>query len=541
VLPAAPLPFPIDTPSSPVVQLGTAVVGGTVLGGTVVEAGTVVGAAVVGAAVVGAVVVGGSVGTVLDATPVVLGVEAGVVVAAGAEVVAADGVPLPPHAARPSADAHANAPRIAGLVMVITPTYDGAGEGVRMGRLRLGRVYNFATAQAQARRVLPKALFDFIDGGADDELTLRRNHAAYQQVSFRPRIGISTPEPDLSTTILGSPLSMPVVLAPCGGSRLIYPDGERALVRAAGGAKTAAVMSTASSASLEDVAAAATGPVWFQLYYRGSRDAMAAVVDRAQEAGFGALFITMDMPLRGNQERVRSNDRVVPPRPTLANALRYGPQLAARPAWTLRYLRDGTPSGVPRPAAGQASAVALGPRSPQPNVTWADVEWLRQRWHGPFVIKGVLTSEDARRSVDAGADAVAVSNHGGRQLDSAPATLRVLPEVRDAVGPRIQVLVDGGVQRGSDVLKALALGADAAMIGRPYLYGLAVGGEDGVTHVLELFRDDLVRNLRLVGRTGVADMDASAIDATELLGASHRELRGGGLGPTRATPEFTPS
>jgi L-lactate dehydrogenase (cytochrome) len=400
-----------------------------------------------------------------------------------------------------------------------------------MGRLRLDRVYNFATAQAAARRTLPKALFDFIDGGADDEITLRENHAAYERVPFRPRIGLSTPEPDLTATVLGARLSMPVVLAPCGGSRLVYPDGERALVRGAGGAGTAAVMSTASSTSLEDVAAAATGPLWFQLYYRGSREAMASVVGRAEAAGFGALFVTMDMPLRGNQERVRSNDRVVPPRPTLANAVRYGPQLAVRPGWTLGYVRDGLPGGVPRAGAGQAPAVPLGPRSPQPNVTWADIEWIRERWSGPYVIKGVLTAEDARRAVEAGADAVAVSNHGGRQLDGAPATLRVLPEVRDAVGPAIQVLIDGGVRRGTDVLKALALGADAAMIGRSYLYGLAAGGEAGVAHVLELFRDDLVRNLRLVGRRAAAEMDASAVDASDLLAGAARPT----AAPARST------
>jgi L-lactate dehydrogenase (cytochrome) len=385
-----------------------------------------------------------------------------------------------------------------------------------MDRARLSRVYNFSTAQAQARRVLPRALFDFVDGGADDEIALRENHAAYERVTFRPRAARSIPEPGLSTTVLGAGLSMPLLLAPCGGSRMIHPDGERALVRAAGRMGTAAVMSTASSTPLEEVARAALGPVWFQLYYPGARDAAASIVERAQGAGFGALFVTVDLPVRGNQERVRSNDRVVPPRPTLANAARYGPQLLARPRWTLGYLRDGMPTGLPRTATGQAPAVPAGPRSLRPNVTWDDIEWIRARWDGPYVVKGVLTGEDARRAVEAGADAVVVSNHGGRQLDAAPAPLRVLPEVCAAVGPGIEVLIDGGIRRGSDILKALALGARAAMIGRPYLYGLAAGGEAGVVHILDLFRDDLARNLRLIGREAVGQVDGSSIDATEL-------------------------
>jgi isopentenyl diphosphate isomerase/L-lactate dehydrogenase-like FMN-dependent dehydrogenase len=382
-----------------------------------------------------------------------------------------------------------------------------------LARRRLRGVYNFASAQARARRVLPRVLFDFVDGGAGDEVTLRQNHAAYERISFRPRMAISVPTPDLTTSVLGSQVSMPVLLSPCGGTRLLHPDGERAVTKAAGRFGIATTLSTASGTSLEDVAAVAAGPLWFQLYYPGSRDGAAALVERAQAARYDALFVTVDLPVRGNQERVRSNERVMPPRPTLQTALHFGPQLARRPAWTIRYLCDGMPNGVRVSRFDRTEAVLPpAPKIARQSVTWADIEWLRERWVGPFVVKGVLTADDAVRAVGCGADAVVVSNHGGRQLDGAPATLRVLPEIRDAIGTKIQVLIDGGVRRGGDAVKAIALGADATMIGRPYLYGLAVAGEAGVLHVLELFRDDLIRTLRLLGRESIAEIDASTIE-----------------------------
>lgn len=387
--------------------------------------------------------------------------------------------------------------------------------------MRVARIHNYASARSAARRALPRVLFDFIDGGADDERTLRENETAFARIPLRPRHGVSTLTPDLACSVLGSPLALPVALAPCGGSRLVWPDGERALVRAAGTCGTAATMSTAAGTAVEDVGAAATGPVWFQLYYPGSRDDAAALVDRAARSGFSALFVTMDMPVRGNQERVRSAERLVPPRPTPANAVRFAPQLCARPRWTLGYLRDGLPTGVtPRPDRGTAAtrlppAVAgVGGRpAARPPVTWADVAWLRTRWSGPLVVKGVLTGEDARRAVDCGANGLVVSNHGGRQLDGAPATITVLPEARAAVGPAVEVLLDGGVRRGSDVVRALALGADAVLIGRPYLYGLAAGGEAGVRRVIELFRAELTRTMTLLGRGAIGEIDRSCVEA----------------------------
>lgn len=378
--------------------------------------------------------------------------------------------------------------------------------------MRVTRIRNYDTARSAARRALPRVLFDFVDGGADDEVTLRENSAAFSRITLRPRHGVSEGEPQLATEVLGASLAMPVALAPCGGSRLVWPDGERALVRAAGSCQTAATLSTASGTSPEAVAAAATGPIWFQLYYPGTRAPAGELVRRVHDAGFGALFVTVDMPVRGNQERVRSAERLVPPRPTLANALRFGPQLCARPRWTTRYVLDGMTSGVTPKAEPGRVAVPQAAPGPRPAVTWADVAWLRSIWEGPLVVKGILTAEDGRRAVECGADGLVVSNHGGRQLDGAPSTIAALPEVRSAVAPSVQVLLDGGVRRGTDVVKALAYGADAVLVGRPYLYGLAAAGEAGVARVLRLLRDDLARTLALLGRSGVSDLDRTCVE-----------------------------
>lgn len=378
--------------------------------------------------------------------------------------------------------------------------------------MRASRIRNFDSARSAARRAMPKVLFDFIDGGADDEVTLRGNRLAFSRISLRPRQAMEVGEPTISTTVLGAEISMPLALAPCGGSRLVWPDGERALIRAAGAAGTAATLSTASGTSLEDEGATATGTIWFQLYFPGTREAAASLVHRAAAAGFSALFITVDMPMRGNQERVLSAQRLVPPRPTLSNAIRFAPQLALRPRWTAGYLRDGLPDGVsPRGPAERGERRPLPSRSGRPNVTWADIEWLRELWKGPLVVKGVLTGSDARRALECGADAIVVSNHGGRQLDTAPATIEALQEVEAEVGGRVELLLDGGVRRGTDVVKAIACGARAVLIGRPYLYGMAIAGEKGVRQVLEIFRTDISRTLKLMGRESVADLDRSCV------------------------------
>lgn len=375
-----------------------------------------------------------------------------------------------------------------------------------MSQKKLTRLYNVAAARSRAKATLPRVLFDYLEGGADDELTLRANRAAFEHIVLSPRVSTAVGAIDLRTTVLGAELSMPVVLAPVGGIRLLYPDGDRAVMRAAGTARTASVLSTASATALEDVMAAATGPAWFQLYFSGGREQTEQLVTRAQLSGASALFITVDTAVRGNLERVKAHNAVLPLKPTLRNAIQFGPQLSIRPRWTYRYVRDGLPTNF-----GSLPAATRQKSTERPGGTWDDLTWIREAWNGPLVVKGVLTPEDADRAIDHGADAIVVSNHGGRQLDSAPATLRVLPEIRRTVGDRIEVLVDGGVRRGSDVVKAIASGADAVLVGRPYAYGLASAGQAGVEQILRVLREELERTMTLIGCESVAAIGPDVI------------------------------
>lgn len=361
-------------------------------------------------------------------------------------------------------------------------------------------------------------LFDYIEGGADDEVTTRANIDAFARVTFRPRAAISVPTPQISKSLFGEELSLPVVIAPCGGVRLLYPDGDRVLAAAVGRFGTATTVSTASGTEIESIAAAATGPLWFQLYFRGGPPEV--LIDRVQNAGYRALFVTVDSAAKGNHERLARHRVPWPLRITPRSVLRLAPQLLGRPKWFSRYLRDGLPTGFERNLGGAVARTlpssvdpAFVPEIGRATPTWHDLGWIRRQWRGPLVVKGVLTGEDARRAVDAGADGIVVSNHGGRQLDGTPPSLKVLPEIRHAVGRETTLLIDGGVRRGTDVLKALALGADAAMIGRPYLYGLGAAGGAGVTRILDLFRQDLLRSLRSLGCPSIEEIDPTFVDA----------------------------
>lgn len=376
---------------------------------------------------------------------------------------------------------------------------------------------NVEDARRRARRILPRVVFDYVDGGADDEVTMAENVAAWRRLAFRPRMGGEPGEPRLGTTVLGRPVSLPVLLAPCGLVRLMHPDGAAGAARAAAGRGTASVLSTVAGSPLEAVAAeAGEGRRWFQLYAAGGRDEAAALLQRAEAAGYEALVVTIDTPALGNRERDLRNGVAPPLRLDAHTAIALGPQVLARPRWAARMLRDGV-SMLRRPAAsagpGDAAGTGLGAAGAVAMLaspfTWADVAWMRDRWTRPLVVKGVLTGDDARRAVDAGADAVVVSNHGGRQLDGAPATGRVLPEVVAAVGHGTEVLVDGGIRRGADVARALALGARAVLVGRPYLYGLAVDGQRGVEAVLDVLRVELTRTMRLLGCGSVTELDGS--------------------------------
>jgi len=414
------------------------------------------------------------------------------------------------------------------------------------------RILNVTDARRIAKKMLPAVVFDYIDGAADDENTMRQNEAAFADVTFRPRMGMGAAPPDLSTTVLGTPIAMPVMLAPTGLIRLMHPDGAAGAARAAASRGTVSVLSTVAGSPIDEVAPEAPGRVWFQLYAAGGRRDADRLLGKVEQAGVDVLVVTIDTPALGNRERDRRHGVTVPLRLDARNAVHLGPQVLFKPLWTARMARDGIrmfqrPKPVSDPATAlpraggatgadgvadagaagaaegasgaEAAAAVEGPggadQAPSgfgmlsmvaSPFTWSDIEWLRQRWSGKLVTKGVLTAADATRAVVAGSDAVVISNHGGRQLDSAPATLRVLPEVVEAVGAQAEVLLDGGIRRGSDVVKAVALGARAVFIGRPYLFGLAAGGQSGVELVLDLFRDDLIRTMVLLGCTSVAEL-----------------------------------
>jgi isopentenyl diphosphate isomerase/L-lactate dehydrogenase-like FMN-dependent dehydrogenase len=381
--------------------------------------------------------------------------------------------------------------------------------------VRSPHVLNIEDLRRKARRRLPRVVFDYIDGGAEDESTLRANRRAFEEVTLRPRCAVATPTCDLRTTVLGTSVSMPLILAPVGSCRLMFPHGEEAAARAAGEAGILYTLSTLSGCRLEDVATASGGTVWYQLYLVGGRDCALAGVERAQKAGFSALVVTIDTPVAGFRERDLRNGAKELLSGNIGAMLPFVNQLVVRPAWLAAFLADGglmkfenvvIPGKGPMPYADVTAALE------QSVVTWADLKWIRQAWNGPMVIKGIHTTEDASRAVDMGADALVVSNHGGRQLDGVAPTLWVLPEVVAAVGDRIEVLLDGGIRRGSDIVKALCLGARGVMAGRAYAYGLGAAGGAGVARAIDILRSDLLRTLKLLGCASVAELDQSYVN-----------------------------
>jgi isopentenyl diphosphate isomerase/L-lactate dehydrogenase-like FMN-dependent dehydrogenase len=366
-----------------------------------------------------------------------------------------------------------------------------------------------------ARERVPKSVFDYLDGGAEGEVTLRENCRVFNDVTFRPRHAVALADCSLCTRVLGFDLSLPFLLAPVGYSRLMHPGGEVAAARAAGKAGTAYILSTISGHKLEDVRAGSTGPVFYQLYLMGGRGAAEGAIERASVAGFNALVVTIDTPVAGIRERDYRNGmrQLVSGGPF--EKIPFLPQILSRPGWLISYLLDGGLPGLPNvivPGKGQMPLVDINAALAESAVTWADLRWIREAWRGPIIIKGVLTADDARRSMDAGAAAVSVSNHGGRQLDGVPASLRALPEVVEAVQGRIEVLMDGGIRRGTDIVKALSMGARAVLCGRAYAYGLAAAGEAGVDRAIEILRVDLERTLRLLGCPSVTQLDRSYVN-----------------------------
>jgi L-lactate dehydrogenase (cytochrome) len=379
------------------------------------------------------------------------------------------------------------------------------------------RFINVEDLRQSARSRLPKAVFDYLDGGAGSETTLVENCRAFRDLTFRPRGAVEVKGCDLRTTVLGQEISFPALLAPVGYSRVMHPGGEVAAARAAGKAGTGYILSTISGHKLENVKAATTGPVWYQLYLVGGREASEGALERARQAGFSALAITVDTAVAGNRERdVRNGMRELLGTSAFAK-MPFIPNILAHPKWLISFLLDGgTPPlhNIVIPGKGPMPLTHVGAALARSVVTWSDLRWIRQVWPGPIVVKGILIADDARRALDEGAAAVIVSNHGGRQLDGVSASLRALPEVVAAVGEQMEVLMDGGIRRGSDIAKALCLGARAVLIGRAYAYGLAAAGEAGVTRAIEILRTDLERTLRLLGCEGVAKLNGSYVSAT---------------------------
>jgi L-lactate dehydrogenase (cytochrome) len=373
------------------------------------------------------------------------------------------------------------------------------------------RVVNIADLRRLAKRRLPRAVFDYIDGGADGEVTLRENVRAFEDIAFRPRCAVETPPPDLSTTVLGTPIALPIILAPVGSSRMFWPRGEEVAAAVAGSAGTIYSLSTLSGCRLEDVKKATPGPAWYQLYLCGGREVAAKTVQRARDEGYSALILTIDTAVAGLRERDARNGakELLTRRPW--PMLPYVWQFLARPRWLAGFFGDGGLMKFPNVMLpdGPMLYADVGVALEESTVTWNDLKWIREIWRGPIVIKGVHTGEDARRAVDEGADAIVVSNHGGRQLDSVQATIRVLPEVIEAVNGRVEVLMDGGIRRGGDVVKALCLGARAVLVGRAYAYGLGAAGGPGVARAIEILRADIIRTMKLLGVRSLGDLNAS--------------------------------
>jgi isopentenyl diphosphate isomerase/L-lactate dehydrogenase-like FMN-dependent dehydrogenase len=376
------------------------------------------------------------------------------------------------------------------------------------------RIVNIADLRRAAKKRLPRVVFDYIDGGADAEITLRENCRAYEDLTFRPRCAVATKSCDLKTTVLGTTVELPVILAPVGSSRMFYPRGEEVAARVAGEAGTIYTLSTLSGCRVQDVKAATRGPVWYQLYLCGGRDVSLAAIERATNVGCAALVVTIDTPVAGFRERdVRNGTKEL----LTNNPLKMFPyvgQFLARPRWLMGYLGDGGLMTFPNIVLpdGPMPYTDVGAALEASMTSWDDMRWIRNAWKGPIVVKGVHIGDDARRAIDEGASAVVVSNHGGRQLDGVSATIRALPEVVAAVNDRIEVLLDGGIRRGSDVVKALCLGARAVLIGRAYAYGLGAAGGPGVQRALEILRTDIVRTMKLLGVGNVRDLDSSFVE-----------------------------
>jgi L-lactate dehydrogenase (cytochrome) len=384
---------------------------------------------------------------------------------------------------------------------------------LKLRRRRLARSATIEDLRLIARRRLPRGVFDYIDGGAEDELTLASNSAAYRNLTFSPRVLRDVSEVDISSSLLGRTLAYPLVLAPTGFTRIADPEGELAVARAAKRAELPYTLSTLGTRSIEEVGAVGGERLWFQVYTWRDRDLVAEMIKRAAAAGYEALCLTVDTAVLGRRERDVRRGFTLPPKVGLSTLI----DGIVHPGWSWGFLTSepivfanvaGMSVGDGTDAISLAEYVGT---QFDPGLSWDDVDWLRQQWDGPIVIKGIQSVEDARIAVDRGVDAIAISNHGGRQLDSAPATLELLPSIAEAVAGKTEIICDGGVRRGSDIVKALALGANAVMAGRPYLYGLGAAGEAGVDQVLANFGSEMKRTMALIGCASIEELGSEYI------------------------------
>jgi len=367
-----------------------------------------------------------------------------------------------------------------------------------------------------ANRKLPRIVSEFVAGGSDSEITVQRNLSAFRQIEWAPRYLKDVSDRSVTTDVFGQPLQIPVMLSPAGLASLVHRDGELAAARAAESAGTVFVVSTASSYSLEEISAVTTGRLWFQVYLWKSREVISELVKRAEESRYEALVLTVDVPVVGKRVRDIRNGMAIPPRIRPGGVL----DVLRRPRWLAHLskgpkLTFGSLVGSVDPKGKESIASYVDRELSNSAATWDELVWLRGIWKGPLLVKGILTVEDAKEALRRGADGIIVSNHGGRQLDNCPASIDALMHVVDAVGDRIEVFVDGGIRRGSDVVKARALGASAVFVGRPWFWGLAVGGQEGVERMFEIFSDEIDRTLALIGSPDFEAVDSSRIWARE--------------------------
>ena len=344
---------------------------------------------------------------------------------------------------------------------------------------------------------------------------MRQNIAAFDEVALRPKMATQVGIPDLRTNVLGFELPMPVMLGPCGMARVVNPMGDLAAVRAAGTARTLFTLTTMSGHSIEEIAEAATGPIWYQVYNVGGRERAEHAIGRAAAAGYGAIVVTIDTQVSAGRLRDHRNGVATLLGPNKVKALPYVPPLLRHPAWLARRVADGLIPRVPNVLQDDGTPEYLWKQVRPYSLTFEDLEWIRPLWKGKLLVKGVLTDTDAKRAADGGCDGLIISNHGGRQLDSAEATLRVLPEVVAAVGDRCEVLIDGGFRRGNDVIKAIGLGAKAALIGRPWMFALSAAGQPGIEQLLDIFRKELIRDMQLMGAAKISELGPESVRAPE--------------------------